>query len=304
MQKSNLNILLAFFLTFCILPLHGQIYPEIKKLAPGDIIFKQVQNSLAQAYKAEKSGKDWPDLFFAFWESDGQEDLFSLAARLTLPYETIAGLNGMSGPGEIKKGELIIIPSIHGLFVPEKGLSDIDNMLKLRLLAEETSPVDLDIYRNGKAERFSFYRAARLYKTERSFFLNAGFRLPLPRAILTSAYGMRKSPFGGHDQMHNGVDLAAPEGTDVLAARAGKVIAIRDDAVLGLMVIIEHDGLWQTVYGHMSRIIVELNQTVLSGTIIGAVGSTGMSTGPHLHFEIRTGGSTRDPSSYIPGIGQ
>ncbi|HOX92049.1 MAG TPA: M23 family metallopeptidase, partial [Spirochaetales bacterium] len=85
-------------------------------------------------------------------------------------------------------------------------------------------------------------------------------------------------------------------------ARAGTVSATGIDSALGLYVIISHEGNWRTVYGHLSAVNVELNQLVLSGTIIGAVGSTGLSTGPHLHFEIRSGGSTRDPSSYIPGM--
>jgi len=100
------------------------------------------------------------------------------------------------------------------------------------------------------------------------------------------------------------VDLAAPFGTSVLAARDGTVIAAGEDSVLGLRVIIEHEGGLRTMYGHLSRIAIVLNQIVRSGTIIGAVGSTGLSTGPHLHFEIRLSGKARDPSSYLPGLKQ
>jgi murein DD-endopeptidase MepM/ murein hydrolase activator NlpD len=92
-------------------------------------------------------------------------------------------------------------------------------------------------------------------------------------------------------------------GTDVLAARAGRVVAIQEDPALGLMLVVEHEGGWRTIYGHLSKVFAELNQRVLSGTIIAAVGSTGLSTGPHLHFEIRMGTVHKDPSSLLPGKG-
>jgi murein DD-endopeptidase MepM/ murein hydrolase activator NlpD len=74
------------------------------------------------------------------------------------------------------------------------------------------------------------------------------------------------------------------------------------EPVLGIHVIVDHGGGLQTVYGHLKYASVVLNQTVRSGTMLGAVGSTGLSTGPHLHFEIRLSGEARDPSRYLPGL--
>jgi murein DD-endopeptidase MepM/ murein hydrolase activator NlpD len=112
---------------------------------------------------------------------------------------------------------------------------------------------------------------------------------------------MRLSPFTGHSQFHNGIDLAAPTGTDVYAARDGNVVEVKKgDPLLGNFVRLDHGDGYQTVYGHLSRIDSSLNSHVLSGTIIGKVGSTGMSTGPHLHFEIRRKGHPEDPVSFLP----
>lgn len=277
-------------------------YPRMQSLTPSDIVFRQIQDAVSQGYKAESSGSAWPDFFIASWLSTGNEDLFSLAARLALPYETLAGLNGIAKPGPIASGVVMLVPSMAGLFVPDKPESDMDLLLAARLASESRSVIRVQVRRGGSVGLYSFYPGARLYATERSFFLHVGFRMPLPKGVLTSSYGMRQSPIDGHDRMHAGVDMAAPSGTDVLAARAGTVSATGIDSALGLYVIISHEGNWRTVYGHLSAVNVELNQLVLSGTIIGAVGSTGLSTGPHLHFEIRSGGSTRDPSSYIPGM--
>ncbi|TFG85051.1 MAG: M23 family metallopeptidase [Spirochaetales bacterium] len=277
-------------------------YPVIRRLAPSDLVFRQLQDAIAQGYGAENGSGSWPDLFLGAWISQGGEDLFSLAARLSLPYETLAGLNGFTNPAPIDAGRIILIPSMAGLFLPEKARNDMDLILSSRLASEDQIPYRLKVTTERGQEVFSFYPGKRLYSTERSFFLNVGFRAPLPRAVFSSPYGMRRSPIDGHDRLHEGIDLAAPAGTFVMAARAGTVVAIGVDSMLGLRIIIEHESGWRTIYGHLERVTVELNQSVLSGTIIAAVGSSGLSTGPHLHFEIRMGVSSRDPSSLLPGI--
>lgn len=304
MRRPPLVVVLAVALTalWQDLPAQGHDYPRIKALTPSDLVFRQIQDAVAQGYRAENSGSSWPDFFIASWLSTGNEDLFSLAARLSLPYETLASLNGIARPGPIAAGVVVLIPSMAGLFVPDKPESDLDLLLRSRLAGEARAVMRVSVRRGASSSSYGFYPGTRLYSTERSFFLHVGFRMPLPRGVLTSSYGMRESPIDGHDRMHAGVDLAAPEGTEVMASRAGTVSAVGTDDALGLRVVITHDGGWQTVYGHLSKAYVELNQLVLSGTIVGAVGSTGLSTGPHLHFEIRSGGSAKDPSSYIPGM--
>jgi murein DD-endopeptidase MepM/ murein hydrolase activator NlpD len=99
---------------------------------------------------------------------------------------------------------------------------------------------------------------------------------------------------------HDGIDLAAPAGTEVYAAREGRVVESGVDAVLGQYIVIAHEGGWSTVYGHLSMRRVRLNDRAESGMIIGNVGSTGQSTGPHLHFEVRNRGEPRDPEPLIP----
>jgi murein DD-endopeptidase MepM/ murein hydrolase activator NlpD len=281
----------------------GRPYPLIQRLSPSDLVFKQHQDAVAQAYRAENGNGVFPDLFFCLWLSPGGEDLFSLAARLSLPYESLASLNGFANPAPIAANTLLLVPSVPGIFLPEQPRNDIDLILMGRLATEQAQGQRITVLGAPQPGNFSFYRSARLQNTERSFFLNIGFRSPLPKAVLSSMYGMRKSPIDGHDRFHQGIDLAAPMGTEVLAARAGRVTAIQEDPALGLMLVVEHEGGWRTVYGHLSKVFAELNQRVLSGTIIGAVGSTGLSTGPHLHFEIRMGTVHKDPSSLIPGKG-
>ncbi len=86
---------------------------------------------------------------------------------------------------------------------------------------------------------------------------------------------------------HNGIDIAAPVGTDVFASASGTVRIIDYEPVLGNYLVIEHSGGFYTIYGHLSKTLVLLNSNIKTGNVIGKVGNTGYSTGPHLHFEIR-----------------
>lgn len=113
------------------------------------------------------------------------------------------------------------------------------------------------------------------------------YPLPSPEPI-TSPYGWRVHPITGERRLHTGTDIGAPEGTPILAAYAGRVATADEMGGYGNAVVIEHNnGSQDTLYGHMSEILVHPGQWVEQGTVIGRVGSTGMSTGPHLHFELR-----------------
>ena len=111
---------------------------------------------------------------------------------------------------------------------------------------------------------------------------------------VTSGYGMRWG------RMHQGIDISAGTGTPIRAAKAGTVIMSGWFGGYGNAVIIDHGGSFSTLYGHMSRIAAGDGAQLSRGQVIGYVGSTGHSTGPHLHFEVRVGGSAVNPRSYLP----
>jgi murein DD-endopeptidase MepM/ murein hydrolase activator NlpD len=116
---------------------------------------------------------------------------------------------------------------------------------------------------------------------------------------VTSPFGWRRSPFGGWRERHEGVDIAAPYGTPVLAAGDGKVTFAGWKAGWGRVVSIDHGNGYVSSYAHLSRIGVKLDATVARGTMIGSVGSTGRSTGTHLHLEVRKNGQLVDPLSLL-----
>jgi murein DD-endopeptidase MepM/ murein hydrolase activator NlpD len=113
---------------------------------------------------------------------------------------------------------------------------------------------------------------------------------------ITSPFGWRSNPFGGAPDFHQGLDIAAPTGTTVTAAASGTVIMAQWYGGYGNYISIDHGGGYSTGYGHLSAIYVANGQNVQRGQAIGAVGSTGASTGPHLHFEVRINGKAVDPA--------
>lgn len=119
------------------------------------------------------------------------------------------------------------------------------------------------------------------------------------RGWVSSGFGHRISPFTGRDTMHSGVDITAPLRTPVLAPAAGTIHFAGSEAGLGNTVTLSHGYGMKTVYGHMDKIKVQTGQTVKRGEVIGWVGTTGLSTGPHLHYEVEIKGSYVDPLKYI-----
>ena len=123
---------------------------------------------------------------------------------------------------------------------------------------------------------------------------------PLPGYRPGSAYGWRIHPIWGDRRFHAGEDIGAPSGTPILAADSGLVTVIPDNGNgYGNYIMINHGGGRVTLYAHMSGFAVSNGATVTQGQTIGYVGSTGNSTGPHLHFEVRVNGATTDPKSYF-----
>ena len=126
------------------------------------------------------------------------------------------------------------------------------------------------------------------------------FRIPISAKFRwTSPFGYRIDPISGVRSFHTGTDMACPTGTPILAAMSGKVVKTGQTRVYGNYVIIDHGNGYQTLYAHMSKIIASKGQWVSQGTRIGLVGSTGYSTGPHLHFTVYKNGKLVDPMTVL-----
>lgn len=165
-----------------------------------------------------------------------------------------------------------------------------DNVYELELLTRE---MELQLEKLiQEAQSLNENKSAAPIRSERNFIWPV-------RAVITSNYGYRMHPIRGRWILHSGIDLGAMYGTPICATASGVVIYAGWYGGYGNAVIIDHGGGYSSLYGHCSSIFVANSQRVRQGATIASVGSTGMSTGPHLHFEIRQGGIPIDPRSRL-----
>jgi len=305
---------LPFFLFLLVsaFPIGAQIIstlPAIPVLESRDITFRQYladveaarrilyssRQTLADRAEAEEISSR---LTIYTYIPSASDELLAIAARCNIPYGTLASLNRLSHTEEMVPGKTLLLPSIPGIFIPQTPETSLERLL-FSARVDAGPGVLLSIPRGGKTERFRFLPGDDFTSTERVFFLNRGFQFPLQNFQLSSSYGPRTNPVTGVQSMHGGLDLAAPEGTNVYAVKNGTVADIGEDSVLGKYIIISHDDNWISFYGHLSEITVGLRANVQSASLIAKVGSTGQSTGPHLHFELRQNGQSRDPARLL-----
>ncbi len=274
-------------------------YPEMRVLSKDDALYVQQQAALDDfrrvAESRNRGDMPFPPLAIFTYGKRPSEDLFALNARLGLRYDTLATLNNAAAKGEFDATVRVLVPSQDGLFVNNPPRGWLEELLLSTRLADRKKPQALVVVRDGRQEPVWFFPNETFTGIERKYFLGMLLRLPLDKAVVSSAFGWRSDPFTGKREFHEGLDLAAADGTPVRAARDGVVRETGIDATLGNYIVLEHTAGLQTVYGHLSAIRVIMRQRVSAGDTIGAVGHTGFATGPHLHFEVREKGTAMDP---------
>lgn len=294
-QRFCVFSLLLFFVAAA--QLRAADYPRILVLSSDDALFVQHQAELEDYYRAARAREPGvlPPLSFFEYRLRKDEDLFSLNARLGLPYDTVATLNGATSKEAFDAGRLVLIANQAGLFVNDPPSSALEDMMLSTLLASGKKPQKLVVLREGNPSPVLFFPGEQFTPIERAYFLGILFEFPIVRGRITSLFGPRKDPFTGKPEFHTGIDIGAPDGTEVHAARDGVVSGTGRDESLGNFVVVDHPGGYQTVYGHLSVIGVTVNERVHAGAVLGSVGHTGRATGPHLHFEVKRKGSVTDP---------
>jgi murein DD-endopeptidase MepM/ murein hydrolase activator NlpD len=287
---------LLFFAALATPPAPAQL-PRINSLDLSDPLYRQHQDGVREYYRAASGGGALPPLLIYSYAPSENDTLFGIAARLAIPYSAVATLNRLDSP-VLEEGRLILLPGYPGIFVPVTPESDLEFMIH-DLRADAGADV-VTLPGSSGGDVFRFLPGADYLPEERRAFLGTLFRPPLENYEITSRYGPRQSPITGAWSFHSGVDFGASTGTPVMAAGSGVVVDTGADVVMGNYVLLRHSGGFATFYGHLDTVLVSLNQEVSSGMILGTVGSSGIATGSHLHFEIRHNGVTRDPMTLLP----
>lgn len=302
--RSAVLLAVTIIMLFPLQSLGAQQFPLLRELNNRDPVFRQLSDDIQAFYRWQAAGQQGPGPSLAVYRYIvGQQDsLFSLAARLNLPQSSIATLNRLDRPQLPEVGTTLLIPNIPGVFIPDQPESDFERLLAGRIQQDGSFELS-EAFRlpdgEGASSPWRFVVAGDFTSLERRAFLQVLFRDPLPGGRLTSPYGMRSSPITGELQFHYGIDLADEEGTPVLAAFEGEVVQKGYDPVYGNYLSIDHPGGYRTLYAHLLQAVVDIGDQVRGGATIGFVGSTGMSTGAHLHFEILYLGKNRNPQDYI-----
>ena len=222
-----------------------------------------------------------------------------IASSNGVTQDTIISVNNVRNSRAIQIGSYLKIPSMPGiLYTIKKDSETVASVAeKYAVNAEKCATVNhKELNEALVAGTTLFVPDAELDWVTKQEINGDLFRKPIrARWYLSSKFGWRANPFTGARTYHSGVDMACPMGTAIYAALPGTVTATGDSNVYGNYVIITHHSGYKTLYGHMSAILAVHGQRVTTDTKIGKVGSTGMSTGPHLHFTVYKNGTQVNP---------
>lgn len=293
-MKKN-KILLLIILLILTFSAAAQNYPEIKELKSKNILFSQYQDEISISNINIKKGIPTQVNFYEYTVQNS-DNIFTISSRCCLIYDTIATANNIEDSSTNIQNKKIILPTVQGIFIPVKP----ENSMEILLYEEYKNDLKASPLYFIKNRQYYFLQGQRFTPAQRAFFVDAGMKYPLEESVLTSSFGMRISPISGKWKFHNGIDLAAPLGTPVYACKNGTISKIvLMDPTYGNYIVINHSNGMTSLYAHLSEILVTKGQDVRVGHTIGKVGTTGASTGPHLHFEISINNKSTNPEDII-----
>ena len=233
---------------------------------------------------------------FAFYRIQKGENISAVAQKFGLSLSTVLSLNSFDNAHSVAPGQRILLASQSGIIYNAKKTENIEEIAKLYgISSDEIISVNSLNSEQVSGGTTLFLPGANLSAKAMADILGYLFMIPVKKFRFTSSFGMRRHPFGLGRRLHAGVDMAAPIGTAVHAAREGKVVFAGSSGNYGLMIRIQHNNGFSTVYAHLSRIRIQEGTWVGANQRIGDVGNTGRSTGPHLHFEVRKYGKPVNP---------
>ncbi|UPA16604.1 M23 family metallopeptidase [Borrelia coriaceae] len=286
----------AFLLLFIFLFLQFYCvysYPFIKNFSNKDPIFYDLRAKIIKYNKRVNV----PLFIYAYKVKEG-DTFFKIANKVNGWQGSIATINLLDSPF-LRVGQEILIPSKKGLFLINSKEHRFNSLLVAT--RDLTKSEKIKIRKNNKISEFYFFDSLKqpelsfFSDTEMLFFLNSDFIFPLKKFIISSDFGFRPDPFTGMKNFHTGIDLAAPMNSLVFCSSYGVVVVVDYNDIYGNFVVVEHKNNVKSLYGHLSSYIVKKGDVLRTGDIVGRVGQTGRSTGPHLHFEILRKGSPVNP---------
>ena len=214
---------------------------------------------------------------------------------------TLIAVNDIDNVRQLCAGQKLKIPSIDGLIYTVKAGNSLQGIsAKYNVTIEDLLDVNELESENLTVGQQLFIPGAKLDSNKLRDAMGDMFKCPITAKFrISSHFGRRADPFSGAASNHTGVDMACPTGTPVNASMGGKVAFVGYSNIFGNYIIMNHSNGYQTLYAHLSKVLTKKGTWVNQGTKIGLVGSTGYSTGPHLHFTVYKNGKLMDPLKLI-----
>jgi murein DD-endopeptidase MepM/ murein hydrolase activator NlpD len=238
-------------------------------------------------------------LLYTSYKVQRGDVISNLAQGFGLNPDTLISVNGITNTRLLQINQVLRVPNQDGiLYTVKQGDSLASIAAKFKTEVQALQTVNELFSDTLMLNTTLFIPGARLDLLDMQEINGDLFIWPV-RGYITSPYGYRSSPFTGVRQFHSGLDIGVPMGTPIRAAMAGRVSAVGYDNSYGNYVVISHHAGYRSLYGHMSVIRTKSGAYVGAGEQIGDAGSTGMSTGPHLHFTVYKNGVTINPRALI-----
>lgn len=238
-------------------------------------------------------------LFYVAYRVVKGDTISEIADRYGVTSDSIITFNGITNARALPIGKYLKIPTLNGILHAAAKGDTVDSLAALHgISAERIREL------NGLGDealslgQTVFLPDARLSSWTLREISGDLFTWPI-RGWITSWYGWRNDPFTGSRSFHTGIDIGSPRGTPVRAAMEGVVASTGYSTTSGNYVVIRHHSGYTTLYAHLDRIDVRAGARVIQSTVIGAVGSTGYSTGPHLHFTVSKNSKTMNPMTVL-----
>jgi len=268
----------------------GGISPE-EKQAKMDLDFVEILES-EELFRPQM-------LAFSSYTFERGDMIGPVALRAGLNEDTLISVNNITNTRLMQIGQVIRIPNQDGIYYTVRTGDTLESIAERHGTTVYHIKMVNEIFSDTVAYNTRlFIPGARMNWVERQEINGDLFIWPV-RGRITSGFGFRRCPFTGVRQFHTGIDIGAPTGTPVRAAMAGRVARVGYDRVFGNTVVINHHSGYRTLYAHLSVIRVRPGANVQTGERIGDVGSTGLSTGPHLHFTVYRHGTMVNPRSLM-----
>jgi len=251
------------------------------------------------AFELEAFSKPRVLLYDTYLVQSG-DNVSTLAVVFGLNQDTIFSINKVTVARLLQMGKVIKIPNQDGILHTVSKTDTLVSIAEKYKVDAEAIQIVNELFTDYIAAGTElFIPGAKLDEASRWEIIGDMFIWPVS-GIVTSPYGYRRSPFNESiREFHSGIDIRGGMGTPIRAAMSGRVSRVGYDSSLGNYVIINHHSGYRTLYGHMSVIRVRTGAYVTTGERIGDIGSTGLSTGPHLHFTVYKDGITVNPRSLM-----